>query len=175
MIKKIEIITNEQPQTELEKAILRVFNGVSTKLNEIIDAVNTIQKEREAERFEIQEWIGILEAVRKSVNVHEKQIDELQMKVEPEKCETRPENVQPDAKSRPENVQNKFAEQRRWIGMLCKFWFADAEHPTFGILDFVDAGSHPEPFHINCGESEQGWYPHCEPVKPDSDIIYNGE
>ena len=58
------------------------------KLNEVIDAVNTIQKEREAERFEIQEWIGILEAVRKSVNIHEKQIDELQMKLEPEKCES---------------------------------------------------------------------------------------
>lgn len=49
------------------------------KINELVDAVNTIQKEREAERFEIQEWIGILEALRKSVDVHEKQIDELQL------------------------------------------------------------------------------------------------
>lgn len=73
-----------------------------------------------------------------------------------------------------ESVQDKFAEQRKWIGKLCKFWFADAEHPTFGILDFVDAGPHPEPFHINCYESEQGWYPHCEPVKPDDSIIYKG-
>ena len=77
------------------------------KINELIDAVHTIQKEREAERFEIQEWLGILEAVRESVNkletmakntntvleslvqennIHEKQIDELQMKLEPEKC-----------------------------------------------------------------------------------------
>ena len=47
------------------------------KINEVIDVVNAIQKEREAERFEIQEWIGILEAVRKSVNIHEKEIDEL--------------------------------------------------------------------------------------------------
>lgn len=76
------------------------------KINELVDAVNAIQKEREAERFEIQEWIDILEAVRKSVNIHEKQIDELQMKLEPEKCETRSENVQPDAKSRSENVQD---------------------------------------------------------------------
>ena len=57
---------------------------LAEKINELVDAVNAIQKEREAERFEIQEWIGILEAVRKSVNVHEKQIDELQMKVEPD-------------------------------------------------------------------------------------------
>lgn len=66
------------------------------KINELCDIINTIQKEREAERFEIQEWIGILEAVRQSVNIHEKQIDELQMKVEPEKCEIPAENVQPD-------------------------------------------------------------------------------
>ena len=63
------------------------------KINEVIDVVNAIQKEREAERFEIQEWIGILEAVRKSVNIHEKEIDELQMKLEPEKCKTHAENV----------------------------------------------------------------------------------
>ena len=73
-----------------------------------------------------------------------------------------------------ENKFDPYAEQRKWIGKLCKFWFADAEHPTFGILDFVDAGLHPEPFHTDCGESEQGWYPHCEPVKADSDIIYKG-
>lgn len=80
-----------------------------------------------------------------------------------------------ELQTRPENVQDRFAEQRKWVGKLCKFWFADAEHPTFGILDFVDAGPHPEPFHTDCGESEQGWYPHCEPVKPDDDIIYRGE
>ena len=79
------------------------------------------------------------------------------------------EQLHPTAKVDP------YAEQRRWIGKLCRFWFADAEHPTFGILDFVDAGTHPEPFHIDCSESEQGWYPHCEPVKPDDDIIYKKE
>lgn len=63
------------------------FNMIIEKTNELVDAINTIQEEREAERFEIQEWISIIEAVRKSVNIHEKQIDELQMKAEPEKCE----------------------------------------------------------------------------------------
>jgi len=78
-------------------------------------------------------------------------------------------------KAEPKIPADPYTEQRKWIGKLCKFWFADAENSTFGILDFVDAGPHPEPFHINCGESEQGWYPHCEPVKPDDDIIYKGE
>ncbi|MFQ6704283.1 MAG: hypothetical protein ACLRFP_04360 [Alphaproteobacteria bacterium] len=168
---------------------------IISKINELCDTVNTIQKEREAERFEIQEWIGILESVRKSVNkhgklidtlvvennIHEKQIDELQMRDEDlterinytlAKATGNKEVLKLlDEKYKP---VDRFAEQRKWIGKLCKFWFADAEHPIFGILDFVDAGPHPEPFHINCGESEQGWYPHCEPVKPDEDIIYKG-
>ena len=109
MIEKVKITTNMQPQTELEKSILRVFNGVATKLNEIIDTVNAIQKEREAERFEIQEWIGILEAVRKSVNVHEKQIDELQMKVEPEKATiSKMENVEPAENVQPDYVTTTY-------------------------------------------------------------------
>ncbi len=73
----IERITTEYPD----------FDDLKYTVNQLVDAVNAIQKEREAERFEIQEWIGILEAVRESVNVHEKQIDELQIKVEPHKCE----------------------------------------------------------------------------------------
>lgn len=156
MIKKIEITTNEQPQTELEKAILRVFNGVATKLNEIIDAVNTIQKEREAERFEIKEWIDILEAVRKSVNTHEKQIDKLQMKLEPEKCEI---PVDP------------YAEQRKWIGKACWFWDGGAKTRAFGKLNQVDTEYNDAPFQTNFGQ----WYEHCEPVKPDDDIIYKGD
>ena len=95
MIKKLE------PLQELDKHSL--FN----KINELVDAVNTIQKEREAEWFEIQEWIGILEAVRKSVNVHEKQIDELQMKVEPEKCKIPAENVL----TKSLRVDKEFAEE----------------------------------------------------------------
>lgn len=47
MIEKVKITTNMQPQTELEKSILRVFNGVATKLNEIIDAVNALVYEHD--------------------------------------------------------------------------------------------------------------------------------
>ena len=94
MISQIDIEKTLQLQPNKEC----LFVSVATVLNHVVDVVNAIQKEREAERFEIQEWIDILEAVRKSVNVHEKQIDELQMKLEPEKCETPAENVQELAK-----------------------------------------------------------------------------
>ena len=128
------------------------FNMIIEKINELVDAINTIQKEREAERFEIQEWISIIEAVRKSVNIHEKQIDELQMKIEPEKCE------------------DQYAEQRKWIGKLCRFWNFKDGAIDIGILKAVDNLKPTIPYinDIDCS------YAYCEPVKPDDDIIYKG-
>ena len=108
------------------------------------------------------------------VNEQQKQIDKMSCAIldlaTPNGENKALENIKAESKT----PVDPYAEQRKWVGKLCKFWFADAEHPTFGILDFVDAGLHPEPFHTDCGESEQGWYPHCEPVKADSDIIYKG-
>lgn len=127
---------------------------VLNKLNEVVDAVNIIQKEREAERFEIQEWIGILEAVRKSVNIHEKQIDELQMKLEPEKCE-------PD---------DPYTEQRNWIGKVCKFWDNLDVNYSLALLAKIREKD-PMPFEDYRGNQ---WY-HCEPVSLDDDIIYKKE
>jgi aspartokinase len=94
MIKKLQTLDDIPTNTIIEKSILTICSAYTNKINELCDIINTIQKEREAERFEIQEWIDILEAVRKSVNIHEKEIDELQMKIEPEKCETPAETVQ---------------------------------------------------------------------------------
>ena len=124
-------------------------------VNQLVDAVNATQKERETERFEIQEWIGILEAVRKSVNVHEKQIDELQMKVKPEKCKT---SVDP------------YAEQRKWVGKLCKFRDHDNDEWTYSVLQSIDTDT-DVPF----WDTEDYEWAMCEPVKPDDDIIYKGE
>ncbi len=145
----IERITTEYPD----------FDDLKYTVNQLVDAVNAIQKEREAERFEIQEWIGILEAVRKSVNVHEKQIDELQMKLEPEKCET---------------PADPYAEQRKWIGKLCKFW-DNSDEPENCVYDILCNifDSHHEDCPFQCGNGE--WYEYCEPVKPDDDIIYKGK
>jgi len=126
------------------------------KINELCDVVNTIQKEREAERFEIQEWIGILEAVRKSVNVHEKQIDELQMKLEPEKCET---PVDP------------YAEQHKWIGCLCRFWFDNPDDTVLDCLGKIQTGENGIEYY---GKETYDWFPHCEPILPTDNAIYKG-
>ena len=151
---------------------------LANKINELVDAVNAIQKEREAERFEIQEWIGILEAVRKSVNkletmakntntvleslvqennIHEKQIDELQMKAEPEKCEA---------------PTDPYAEQRKWIGKLCRFWDGKEEEKVFGILTTIDSDCGLSDMCPYWNDTTKNWFEHCEPVK--DDIIYKG-
>ena len=153
---------------------LNVPQCISDKINELVDAVNAIQKEREAERFEIQEWIGILEAVRKSVNIHEKQIDELQMKVEPEKTHA-PDmyNNDPFGPHPKGQYSDPYAEQRKWIGKVCRFWNDDEslEDSTYGeLVNIFDAPHEDCPFQCGYGE----WYEHCEPVKPDDDIIYKG-
>lgn len=130
---------------------------LAEKINEIIDAVDTIQQEREAERFEIQEWIGILEAVRKSVNIHEKEIDKLQMLVEPEKCEA---------------PVDHYAEERKWIGKACWFWDGNAQTKAFGQLNQIDPldDGQNAPYQTNYGQ----WYEHCEPVLPTDNAIYKG-
>jgi hypothetical protein len=156
MIEKLKEHDIIDPKTD--KVIGKIgcdLREIMDKLNELVDTINTIQKEREAEWFEIQEWIGILEAVRKSVNVHEKQIDKLQMKVEPEKCEI---PVDP------------FAKQRKWEGKLCWFWDEDPEDKIVDVLSCIDI-SDKYPY-VMC--DHQVHYKHCEPVKPDSDIIYKG-
>jgi hypothetical protein len=140
---------------------------VIDKINELVDAVNVLQ----AQVAILQEHAHPTAKTPEDKGYIKLDNDSLQkfLKAHPE---YKNNGVIEIPKKEP---ADPYAEQRKWVGRLCRFWFADAEHPTFGILDFVDAGLHPEPFHINCGESEQGWYPHCEPVKPDDDIIYKGE
>lgn len=95
----------------------------------------------------VNELIDVVNALVEENNIHEKQIDELQMK-EP---------------------VDKFAEQKRWIGKLCRFW-DDEEDCHFSILvDVLKCAPYPY-----CCKGDW-WYKHCEPVLPDNDRIYKGE
>ena len=130
------------------------------KINELVDAVNKLETMAKNTNT-------VLESLVVENNIHEKQIDELQMKLEPGKCETRPENVRPDAESRPENVQDKFVEQRKWIGKLCKFWDIDNNNLYYGPLTKIHDTS---PYCYEC--NHKICYANCEPVK--DDVIYKG-
>lgn len=68
-----------------------------------------------------------------------------------------------------------YAEQRKWIGKLCKFWDDEDEGYVYEILiDIEDDGS-DYPYKMMDGDSEN-WtmsYKHCEPAS--EDLIYKGE
>lgn len=57
------------------------------KINELVDAVNKLETMAKNTNT-------VLESLIEENNIHEKQIDELQMKIEPEKCETPAETAQ---------------------------------------------------------------------------------
>ena len=107
-------------------------NTALAKLNEVIDAVNSI------------------------VSVQEKLIDSRFV------VETKHEEP-------AENVQDRFAEQRKWIGKLCWVWDDDGDEHTFTKLREIIEDDDDRPF--KCFSR----WKHCEPVKPDDDIIYKGE
>ena len=93
-------------------------------------------------------------------------VNELQMKVN--KLAPNINFAQPEVK---ENVQDKFAEQRKWIGKVCWFWDDDNTSSSCGILTSIDTETFKEPQFV-CNDEYD--YEHCEPVKPDDDIIYKG-
>ena len=70
-----------------------------------------------------------------------------------------------------ENVQDMFAEQRRWIGKLCKFRYGLGVTPTYGILGEI----FPDSVFPYYKKDTDTYWKYCEPVKPDDNIIYKGE
>lgn len=102
----------------------------------------------------INQVMDIVNILVKENNIHERQIDELQMKLEPKKCET---------------PTDPFAEQRKWIGKLCWVWDDDDDERTFAKLTEIIEDDDDRPF--KCFTR----WKHCEPIKPDDDIIYKGE
>ncbi len=62
-----------------------------------------------------------------------------------------------------------YAEQRKWIGKVCRFWDDDNTNSSCGILTSIDTETFKEPQFV-CNDEYD--YEHCEPVSPDDDIIY---
>lgn len=75
------------------------------------------------------------------------------------------------------NLQDPYAEQRKWIGKLCRFWDEDYKDCcVLGILDSIDINRQNSRSKAIYFDSESaGWWERCETVKPDDDIIYKGE
>ena len=75
-----------------------------------------------------------------------------------------------DGSKKAEQV-DPYAEQKKWIGCLCRFWNFKDGAVDIGILKAVDNLKPTIPYinDIDCS------YAFCEPVKPDSELIYHGE
>ena len=67
-----------------------------------------------------------------------------------------------------EEPTDPYAEQRKWIGKLCRCWDSDINDDIWGILQDIKDNKTEKYYLYGIG------YEHCEPVKPDDDIIYKG-
>lgn len=81
------------------------------------------------------------------------------------KCEPA-ENRQSAKIAHPDNP---YAEQRKWVGKLCRFWDDGCDSNYISLLKQIDDDD--TPFVDDNGVC----WEHCEPVKPDDDIIFKGE
>lgn len=115
---------------------------VQEKINQLVEAVNAMQNL----------WLEV--ATVKKI------ILELQ---------TRAKNVQTNTETRPENMQDNFAERCKWIGKLCRFRDNPACEWKYGILYKVFENAKFPFWDTDCYE-----YAECEPVKPTDSIIYKG-
>lgn len=124
------------------------------KINELVDVVNELQKDRE----EIKEWIGIVSDLRSRVPVKESRVSILE------------EHAHPTARTEP---ADPYAEQRKWIGKVCVFWDNDdTQQLSYGVLTKIDTESG---FGVQYCCNDEYDYDDCEPVKPNDDIIFKGE
>lgn len=136
MIKKLEPIKSfdcsDTPQAKMQHH--NYHNDCIKKINELVDAVNSI------------------------VSVQEKLIDSRFV-----------------IETKHEAPTDPYAEQRKWIGKLCRFWddgdaFITSKDWAFGILTSIDKGmQYQYCCNVNCN------FKHCEPVKPNDNAIYNGD
>ncbi len=141
MIKKLpdqlHIQTGEFRGTTFDIIPRQTFCMVCRKVNELIVAVNELQAT-------ISKWKKIKTPTEK-FSVTESVTNSLE---------------------KMNSQDAPYAEQRRWIGKLCRFWGGDPNDYVFDILKEIACGGYIK---------EGGFiYSHCEPVKPDDDIIYKG-
>lgn len=126
------------------------------KINELVDAVNAIQESLQGVVNNQIKDGGYIATLKEQVN-------ELQATY------SKMENVAENGKS-AKNAQDPYAEQRKWIGKLCRFWNFKDGAVDMGVLKAIDNLKPIIPYinDIDCS------YAFCEPVKPTDSIIYKG-
>lgn len=163
-------------------------NTALAKLNEVIDAVNELQEAFESIHpcFNYKDRLNWIGRRCNFSNDCENWIEDIFVNIdrtdsEPEIPKYRALNGKLykycELVTEQETPADPYAEQRKWIGKLCWFWSGNFK--KCGILTAVfDNNEYGEgdlteeyPFQ----RDSIGCWQHCEPVKPDDDIIYKGE
>lgn len=117
---------------------------IQTTVNQLVDAVN-----------DITDWIKRTDET----------IVKCGIKPIPEKIAQGFKNLQDH---RPNMVMDDpYAEQRKWIGCVCRFWDIDNNNLYYGPLTKIHYTS---PYCYEC--NHKICYAFCEPVK--DDVIYKG-
>lgn len=182
MIEKLE------RHTRVEKGLTRDIeiscppeqSEIVSKINELVDAVNKLQErvnDHDQAFDDCARDITKTETMLKNINttvgslitdnnIHEKQIDELQMKLEPHKCEP----AENGKCSKME--QDPFAEQRGWVGCVCRFWYDNPADTALDYLGRIQTGKNGIEYY---GMETYDWFPHCEPILPTDPAIYKGD
>ena len=116
-------------------------------INELVDRVNWIDKTAEVLTKRLKDCEERYSVVSDIVNVHEREIDKLQMSIDPEKCDY---------------------DERKWIGKLCKFRDSEEFVWQYGILTDIVVGN-DYPYWM--GDVE---FAECQPVSEEEfkDVIY---
>lgn len=70
-----------------------------------------------------------------------------------------------------------YAEQRKWIGKVCRFRDYKTDKPMIGVLKDIEVfvGDYGTEYISFLNAADNNTYFECEPVKTDDDIVYKGE
>lgn len=149
----------------LTGSALKKINQLIDKVNQFDPIITNLVNTSIEDGNRLLSFRDTLDSIRKMVNIHEKEIDKLQMKVEPEKCDI------PDGDDAiQEIIHEQQKPKEKWVGHLCKFYDDDNKF-CFGLLAEIDKGS----IYPYCCMPSETYWEHCELIKPDSRLIFKGD
>lgn len=87
--------------------------------------------------------------------------------------------IAPEDGSRPTVAKNASVtessqEEYNWVGCLCELWSGNSKNHRYGILRGLAKNTYKGHKIIHKYQALSMSFEHCEPIKPDDDIIYKG-
>lgn len=122
---------------------------VQNLIDQLVDAVNELQPAKDVMFNRIDMLNNAICDIRNRISALD----------DPTYHEAEPEPADP------------YAEQRKWIGCICRFWFDNPDNTALDYLGKIQTGENGIEYY---GKETYDWFPHCEPVLPTDNAIYKG-